>query len=176
MGLFDALRQQVQNLGDALQTNLNRQEKKKRTREDLHHAPAHRSDLKAVMFAWIDSCVETYEDRLARHLVSVIRDASSFTDPRAPNAANFLAVLAVQPNPANAPSVRTMDVAMCALFAPPLKAAVGKIIDEMPYPAPEGLPLAERRKAIAELDREIAELEAEERELMQIAGANRIAL
>lgn len=179
MGILDGLKAALSGLKDlqggvkALQAQL---EAARREREDVQCAPTCRADVKDILGRWIDSCAGRYEERLRASLATMLRKPKHFADLNSQPAVSMLAVLAVQPHVGGAPDARSLDIALMALLGQQLKPAVFKLIDSMEWPAAEGLPLAERERKLAEIDKRIERLEREEAELREIATANRVIL
>lgn len=169
MAWYDAFIKTGQDISSQALEMRGRIEASRRKREDIELAPATRSDVTAILMRRIDWCEMEFHGMLASHLRPVVRKPANFQDVEAANAKNFLAIFAVQPNTSNPANVKTLDIALCALFAPQIKAAVGAAVDAMKWPAPEGLALAERAGAIAKLDKEIAKLQSELGELERVA-------
>lgn len=146
----------------------------KREREDVQCAPSCRADVKAIIGRYIDSCGLRYEAGLQRQVQTMLqRKPQHFVDMNS-HVASTLAVLAVPPGIGSPPDAKSIDVALMALLGQQLKPAVFAVIDSMPWPAAEGLPMEERARKLAELDHRIDKLGAEIVELQQIAAGNRI--
>lgn len=179
MGLIDGIRSALAGLKDlqggvkALRDQL---EAARREREDVQCAPTCRADVKAIFSRWIDSCGQRYQERLQASLGTMLRKPAHFQDLGSQTARNLMAVLSVQPNSGNAADARSIDVALMALMGAQLKPALMKMIDEVDWPGPEGLPMDERVRKLAEIDARIAKLERDEAELLAIAAANRVIL
>lgn len=179
MGIIDSLKGALQGLKDlqggvqAIRRDL---EVARREREDVQCALTCRADVKAILARWIDSCHDRYEERLQASLTTMLRKPRHFDDLESQTSRSLLGVLSVQPNAGNLADARSLDVALMALMGSQLKPAVLAMVDSMEWPGPEGLPLAERERKLAELDKRIAKLERDEAELMALAASHRVIL
>ncbi len=156
----------------------NRLEKLRQERDDILAAPACRADIKAAYAAWFERRRQEYRKALGAHIAGVIAKPTRFlADTSATdNLDRWMSVLAVGPNPANAATVRSIDAAEAALFGDEMQRALFDVIDRLEWLSPEGLPMAERTKRVAELDGEIARLQAELDEVARAANAVRAEL
>lgn len=178
MALFDfkSIKQSLQGVASHVRQVRKEIEKLKREREDVAGAPASREDVKKMARAWMDVRAAEYQDRLQVTMGEAIKQASSSRpeDGVGPQAMTLVGawhqIGGVVPGPA------AVDGALCAFFGPALADSVCKVIDQMKWPAPEGLPLPERTKKLANLDEKIAALVAEEMDLVSSARSAGITL
>jgi hypothetical protein len=178
MGMIDTLRSAVmgpvmgavRDLVGSLQSMETEIEAAQREREDLLCAPTCRADVKAFYEQWIDGCRADFQEMLGKQLTTMLRKPDGFSNMKSQVAYNHMAVVSVRPVGGEGPTSRSMDRSLLALLGPQLKPALFKVIDEMPWPAPEGLPLSQRRAKVAALDRKIEQLQADARELRRVAA------
>jgi hypothetical protein len=179
MGMLDGLKralQGVQDLQSGLRAVRAQLEAAQREREEIATAPTCRSDVKANFGRWIDGCAAEFDENLKRQMATMLRKPHAFEDLKSQTALNCMGVLSVSPAGGTGPTPRSVDVALMALLGPSLKTELYRVIDRLEWPSAEGLPMLERKQKIAELDRRIDKLLAEESELVQLAAANRIIL
>lgn len=140
---------------------LNAIEQLQREREDILNAPATREDLKAMIAAWCENRAEKYRPQLVNALSPFIRK------PRLINQENELYGLSLFNAPGSQlPGPHLNDMLMCALFGPALVKAVHEAIDAMrDWPA-NARPWNGRTERIAEIDKQLGKLIANEAEIV----------
>lgn len=145
----------------------------KRERESVQTAPAARADVKAIAHAWVKDRADTYAKQLARSWTRAINQPEKLlNDDRMPEMLSLCGAIVFH-SPTGVPAGGAgVDSALCALFGTELMTeALGKVIDKMPWPGPEGLPLVQRKKRLSELDAEIAKREDELEKMLRAAAA-----
>ncbi len=131
----------------------------RRERDLVATAPAARADIKAALRAYVDAGGERYSTLLQRALAPLVAKPSMLTDPeRVAGVFGLVAATAPQGNP----TPRGFDLVLSGLAAELTVAAIDRAVDAMTWPAPEGLPLAERAAELQRLDAAISRLESEE--------------
>lgn len=175
MGIFNfsTLRKSLQDFSAQVHSLRADIERLQRQREDVLSAPAAKADVKAIFNDWFVQREKDFTEMWSGHLTGVFRKPGNFKDPA--RAAQHLAVFAVQRNANNGADLKSMDIALCALFGAALKPQLWKMIDAVDLPN-EGLPLAERARKIEDLDAQLDRLKAEEAELVQAAAQARIVI
>jgi len=145
-------------------------------REAVARAPAHRSDLKTIYERWFEACTADFRTSFKAHLAQIGQHPERALETcRKDNIWNrSLAVVALVA-PMQAPGPKTMDVALSALLAAPMKEALFRLIDDLAADG-EGLPLDQRRAKLAQLDAQIEKLVKQERDLLADARAAGITI
>ncbi len=155
-----------------------RLEKLRQERDEILAAPACRADIKALYAAWFERRRQEYRQALGAHIAGLISKPARFMADTASTDVldRRLSVLAVGPNSANPATPRSIDSAEAALFGEEMQRAFFDVIDSLDWPGPEGLPMVERTKRVAELDEQIAKLQTELDEVARAANAVRVEL
>ncbi|MDP1649651.1 MAG: hypothetical protein Q8M01_15825 [Rubrivivax sp.] len=131
----------------------------RRERDLVAAAPAAREDIKAALRAYIGAGGERYTVLLQRALAPLVAKPIMLADPeRVAGVFGLVAATAPQGNP----TPRGFDMVLSSLAAELTVAALDRAVDGMAWPAPEGLPMAQRQAELTRLDGLIAKLEAEE--------------
>jgi hypothetical protein len=73
-------------------------------------------------------------------------------------------------------TARAVDEMVAGLLASTMKTFIASAINELAWPGPEGLSLAERRKKIAAIDAEIDAITTREAELLKTAAEARVVV
>lgn len=170
--LTAALRRTVKTFEDRLIEIRSELGKLRAQRDAVVYAPAARSDVKAMLTAWVQNTGAAYSSSLQRSLHEFIRTPRSLQVPKRIEQL----VCLVAPDEAGAsPDLRNFDQALCALFGDQLTRALVATIDAMEWPE-EGLPLADRASRVEKLDEKITALQAEEVALINQAQSAGIIL
>lgn len=178
MSIFDfkSIKKSLQGVAAHVREIRKEIEKLKREREDVACAPASREDVKKMTLAWMDLRAADYQDKLRVTMGEAIKRASSSQPGEGVGPQAMTLVGAWHQIGGVAPGPVSVDGALCAFFGQTLADSVCKVIDQMKWPAAEGLPLAERAKKLASLDQKIDALVAEERDLVSSARSAGITL
>ena len=131
----------------------------RRERDLVATAPAARADIKAALRAYVDAGGARYSTLLQRAVAPLVAKPSMLTD--AERVAGVFGLVAATA-PQGTPTPRGFDMVLSGLAAELTVAAIDRAVDAMTWPAPEGLPMAQRAAELARLDGLISKLEAEE--------------
>jgi hypothetical protein len=167
---FSSLKKSVQSIAGQARDLRAQVENAKREREDITNAPVTREDVKAMVSAWAAGKSAEYVKRLHCNMQELIRDAKSLQDPKMIEHRMTLFGKTRQQGGEFTmfPGPELEDMAICCLLGPALVTALHAAIDRMDWPA-GALPVAARVKAVNKLDAQIAELVAQEAELVTTA-------
>jgi len=137
-------------------------------REKISQAPATREDVKNFMFARIDKKGGEYTqifDDMVRSL--------AIRPDRLSRTADVAVMTATRPN--LNPTEFTLEGATCAFLDGVLKQGVSAAIDAAPWPA-NAMPAADRQRQLEILDASIADVSAQEGEILRHAHEAGIAI
>lgn len=171
---FDSLRKTIGALAGKVRDLRKQIETKKREREDVLAAPPCKADVLQMLVGWIDRNAKAATKSLDTMLAGFLRKPNSISDDAV--VAKGVALLAAVPDAGVAPTLKTAEVMLSALFADHLKQALPGLLDRVSWPADPGLPIDERTERVASIDRELEALEDSERELVAQATAAGINL
>jgi hypothetical protein len=138
-------------------------------REQVASAPATREDVREYLFAHIDKKGADYTKvfhRLA-HTIAGLPDRLN----RMPDTA----IMTATPTGDINATVYTVEGAACAFMDTMLKQGIAASIKAAPWPS-EAMSVADRRKHLDALDTRIAELSAEENEILRHANQSGLAI
>ncbi|MCA9970649.1 MAG: hypothetical protein KC425_10565 [Anaerolineales bacterium] len=171
MAAFDflGLKKSIADIGSQAASLRDQLEAAKQEREEAAAAPVPRSELADALCQWVDKIGEQYP----AHLVNAARDLRDNAERDPMNRAMPPALLTVNPGGSDQ-AIR--PAVLCYLLNDAIKDGMRRAADEMPYPAPEGLPRAERLKKLEALDKKIAKLEGELLDLLREADAAGVSL
>ena len=171
MAAFDflGLKKSIADIGVQAHTLRADLEAAKRERDEIAAAPVPRSELADVLCQWVDKLGEQYP----AHLVNAARHLRDDAERDPMDRAIPPALLTA--NPGGSDQV-IRPAALCYLLNDAIKDGMRRAAADMPYPAAEGLPRAERQKKLEALDKRIAKLEGELMELHRQADAAGIHL
>lgn len=161
---FDGLRKSIGALAGKVRELRKQIETKRREREDLLAAPPCKADVLQMLCGWIDRNAQAATKSLDTMLAGFFRKPDYLSDDAV--VARGVALLAAVPDANVAPTLKTAEVMLSALFADHLKQALPGLLDRVSWPAEPGLPIAERTERVAAIDRELEALEDSERELV----------
>ncbi|PWB40140.1 MAG: hypothetical protein C3F19_11635 [Rhodocyclales bacterium] len=171
---FLKLKSEIASVGGKIRALRAESEKLKRRREDLATAPVTREDVLRLMLSQVNEAAARYPKRLREAI-----DAT--TQCGVPSCMNHegdpkhVGIFTVRRHASIEPKVYDVEASLCFILQPQLKAALERAVKEMPWP--DGAqPLEGRAEAIEKLDKEIAKLEAEEKELRSEAAAAGVAI
>lgn len=138
-----------------------------RKREDIALAPGTKEDVIAMFHGYIDDQARRYPALLR---VAIETTLAYGRDPqKGPGGGPQLSVLNIaRENLQSAAGMPDFERAMFYVFRSGIKKAVSDAINEMEWPR-EALPLADRAAALADIDKKIAAIEADEKELNSAA-------
>jgi hypothetical protein len=166
---FTALRRQIAGLGIAVRELRQRIELLTREREDLASAPPARGDVLDMLNKWLDEQAAQCGRNLSVMLGGFLRRAVALGD--AGEVRKTVTLLGATKAPDVAATPRTADVVFIGLLLPELRRNLPGVVEQIPWMAPEGLPLAQRAERLRALDEQIATLEGEEAELVAQAAS-----
>ncbi|MDO9371273.1 MAG: hypothetical protein Q7U07_01590 [Gammaproteobacteria bacterium] len=144
-------------------------EKLKRQREDLATAPATKEDTIRLMLAQIDEAAARYPARLRAAIDhnTTCGQPSNIGSNGRPNPVGIFTAREHQTIP---PSIFDVQDCLCFVLQGQLKPVIELALKDTPWP--DGAqPVEGRAAALEKLDREIANLDAEETNLRQAAAA-----
>ena len=169
--MFDlsSIKKAISSLGDKRGQLRTKIEARQDERAKTSGAPPAKVDLKDMVSAWVDRAAAQYEKGLVRSLDPFVRKPGALLD-----SSRVLTFVAANVPPESNLTAGAFDSALCFAFGAALKSAMHGAIDRMDIA--EGLPMAARAKRLRELDAEIAELLAEEAELLEAARASGIVM
>ncbi|HKJ75976.1 MAG TPA: hypothetical protein VKA64_02125 [Gammaproteobacteria bacterium] len=164
---FMRFRKEAESVGKQLKGLRSEIEEKKREREDLEHAPLSREDLADGLCSRIDVLAAPYPQYLRMAVEGVVN--KPFHD----FAASQQEIISTRGNFAK--TGHTYPENLAWLFGDLIKERLRDAVHAMEWPDDQvGPPIGERRQLMAKLDKEIAELERKEAEL--IAEARKAGL
>lgn len=174
MGMFDflAVTKAVRGAAEQIRNLRAETERLRRQRDELSTAPAARADVKAEFTRYAQSRAADFNAALQKAAAAVASPATfgKLGDGNATRDANLFGLAD------RAGGLYPVD-GLLAAMAPELVAPmIARAVDSAPWPGREGLPRAERAAAVAELDRKIAQLLQQERELVAEARTAGILL
>ena len=149
-------------------------EKARREHDEIAAAPAARQDVKAAVRGLIAANADRYNTLAGRALAPLIGKASLLADPERV-ATTFGPMAAAAPG-GQGLQPRALDMLLAAVAGEAVGAALDKVIDNLPWPAAEGLPAAQRVVELQRLEKHIAGLEAQESALRAEARAAGVLL
>lgn len=171
-GMVAALRRAVKTFEERRQAVRTELERLRRERDAIMYAPAARADVKSALSRWVEETGHAYGDRLITNIGELIRQPSSMDGSR--RVAQLMSV--AQPTKFGGEAdARAFDSAFCAILGAQLTEALHAAIDRAQWPE-EGLPLAQRKVKLADLDAQIAALQAEENSILDEAQAAGVIL
>jgi uncharacterized protein (UPF0335 family) len=166
--LFGDIKKALQGVSGQVKSLRAEIERLQRERETVAAAPAARQDVKDMVRAWVTRRGEEHLGRMRQVLGNGIINPKDLRP-----GGGFHPDITLSANSAT----RSADGPMCAFFGATVIDAMTRAIDLMEWPAPgPGLPLKERAQVIAKLDREIAGLVEQEREMLADARAAGVIL
>ena len=171
MAAFDflGLKKSIADIGSQAASLRDQLEAAKREREEVAAAPVPRSELADVLCQWVDKIGDEYPANLV-NAVRHLRDDAEVDPMTRIGAPALLTCSGAGSDQVIRPAV------LCYLLNDAIKDGMRRAADEMPYPAPEGLPRAERLKKLEALDKKIAKLEGELLDLLREADAAGVSL
>lgn len=171
MAVFDflGLKKSIADIGVQAHTLRADLEAAKRERDEIAAAPVPRSELADVLCQWVDKIGDEYPASLA-NAVRHLRDDAEADPMTRISAPALLTCSGAGSDQVIRPAV------LCYLLNDAIKDGMRRAVEEMPYPAAEGLPRAERLKKLEALDKRIAKLEDDLLELHRQADAAGIKL
>lgn len=174
MGLFDltAVRSAARTLSEQVRNLRAEIEQLRRQRDEIETAPAARADVKAALRRSVETGAERYSEQLQAHLGALIQKPAMLGDQRRFDAAFSLVGAGARGD--GTPTVKVYDGMLSAMVGTLICESLTAAVDAMPWPGPEGLPLAQRVAELDRLDRRIVELLAQEVAL--IAEARSVGL
>lgn len=131
---------------------------KRKQVEDLQKLPLPREDYIAAICESIDSHAAGWREQLQ---LATKSSRESYAHP--------IPLNLLSSNGAYSEYGKVFPTPIYAIFGPAIKEAIRSEIEKWPWPAVVGPPRSERPAAIAKLTKEIAEIEAQQRELTQQA-------
>lgn len=159
-GGFDAIAKAVRGAAEQLRALRDEIENLRRKRDEIEGAPAARADVKAEFGRYVKETGAAYVNALAGHAAKVSTQMHKLAgEPNSARDANFFAI------EGRLQSNRPLDGLLCALAPELVLTMFARAVDEAPWPGPEGLRRTTRAVEVAKLDKRIAELLAQEREL-----------
>lgn len=163
---FTQIKTALASLKSATRSRRGQLETLRRERDLVATAPAARADIKAALRAYVDASGERYTVLLQRALAPLVAKPIMLGDAeRVAGVFGLVAATAPQGNP----TPRGFDMLLSAVAAELTVAAIDRAVDAMTWPAPEGLPMAQRQAELARLDGLIAQIETEEAEVAAAA-------
>lgn len=174
MAMFDFLtvKKTVQDLASKARSLKDKIEELKKQREDIATAPAAKSDIKAQISRVIEERATQYEKHFRRQMDRFIRTPARITDAAQLRQNLFLAI---PPENGQTASFLTSEMGMAAIFKKLMIDGLHAQVDAMEWPD-QGLPAAERARAILELDDSISRLELELSEMLGSARSAGISI
>lgn len=168
--MFDFLtvKKTVQDLASKARSLKEKIEQLKKQREDIATAPAAKSDIKAQITQAIEERSKQYEKHFRRQMDRFVRAPARAAEP---GQLRQDLLLTITPDNGQMPSFYTAEAGMAAIFKRLMLEGLHAQVDAMDWPE-QGLPAAERAKALGELDTSIAKLESE---LSDMLGSARSA-
>lgn len=163
---FSSLKKSVQSVADQVKQLRKRIEDLKRQREDIETAPAAKSDIKALVEAWVQSKAVQHQKALRAMLDPFVRKPAKADDVGHVN--QYMTLLGAVSGQNQIADTRSMDAVICGLFGPQILQGLSRSLDALDWPN-EGLPMVQRRVALEKLDEEIAALTEEEQALTESA-------
>ena len=171
---FLKLKSEIASVGGNIRALRAEVEKLKRRREDLATAPVTREDMLRLMLSQVNEAALRYPQRLREAIDATTRcGVPSCTSLE--GEPKHVGVFTVRRHASVDPKIHDVEASLCFILQPQLKAALERAVKGMPWP--EGAqPLEGRVEAIEKLDKEIARLEAEEKEFRREAAAAGVAI
>lgn len=171
---FLSLKESVQSIGNRVSQLRTDIEQKKRRREEIAAAPLAREDVVLMVDDLLRRAKEEYPQRLAESFAQRIMRCNvelpkDITALRQRLDTNLIGIhnhaTQLQPEAVD------LEFGLCALLGETIRGPLVKVIEEMPWPADPGLPMAERFAELARLDAEVINLEKELRTIEREAEA-----
>lgn len=174
MGLFDlsAIRKSVRDVAARVRELRGEIEQLRRERDIIETAPSARADVKAALQRQVQAGSERYAELLRDHLEPMIRNVRLLSDPK--RAAGSFSMVGATARRDATPTPQSTDLVFYAVAGELVSTALGRVVDAMEWPGDEGLPMAQRAVKLADLDRRIADLVAQEQQL--VADASDVGL
>jgi hypothetical protein len=169
-GIFEKIRSALGGATSELATLRGKLEQLRQRREYLLAAALPRADVEAAIVARVDRLAADYPRQLSRYLSSA--SIASTKVSKLDRLADHVRPLHLAPGGGgatnSAPTASLAESAMCFFLRDTLKERLLAALAEadLAWPAEVGPPAAQRAAELQTLERQIAELEAEERELV----------
>jgi len=158
---FNFLRKTREQLFEKREKMLAELDDLRRRRDRILSTPGSKEDLKKMLGGWIASNSEKYRQQLRETLMKFS------SSPRNMNPQDLVSIMSLSgPPPSYGEAVRTVDVdqALCGLFGPLLKNALGEEIDGMEWHS-NSLTAADREAQADALNERIEKLNKELKDL-----------
>ena len=138
-------------------------------REDILFAPPVLADVRAAMVGWIESTRSTYQATLKQSLTTLASQRNTVEDP-ALFARMMLQTPFMRPSNNNGGyNNGENDRALCGLFGDLLIKSIDATLSQLEWPK-DGLSTAERTRCLAEMDKKLEALRADEKGLVSAAS------
>lgn len=170
--LFSGIKRAAQDARTKLAELSEQEQQLRRQRDALIAQPAAKADVKRLVSSWVDSAGSDYKQALQIALNDFIRRPAQI--PARAELKHLSPLGAVKPFESDL-GAGHVDQVMAAIFAEQMKSFLVKAVDGMDW-GPEGLPLAERDAKVAALDKQLAQVNVDMKELITEAQAAGITL
>jgi hypothetical protein len=130
--------------------------------------PPSREEVLEALCSYIDAEARRFPQNLANQVKNRVVDAADFQRLR--TGRQHVGIVTARQHPDIAPTINDVQTSLLYLLADPIKKALAQAVAEMPWAAETAPPRAERDRQLEKLDREIATLEKQEKELIAQAA------
>jgi septum formation topological specificity factor MinE len=165
---FLKLKKGLDSVADAIKDLQRTVEAKRAEYERLSSLPASREEVLEALCAYIDVEAKRFPQNLAAQVKNRVIDAADFQRLRGGD--QHLGIVLARQHAEIAPTINDIQTSLLYLLASPIKAALAQAVAEMPWAEETAPPRAERERQLEKLDREIATLEKQEKELLEQAA------
>jgi septum formation topological specificity factor MinE len=143
-------------------------EKKRAEYERLASLPAPREEVLEALCAYVDVEAQEFPQNLANQIKNRVINGSDMARLR--NGQQHLGIVLARRHPEVHPTLNDCQGSLLFLLRDPIKKALSQAVAEMPWAEETAPPRAERERQLEKLDREIATLEKQEKELLEQAA------